>query len=206
MFKRSKKVVSYGLIICLAGLMLVCKGCGSEKRDKAAKDQNPGISEQELKAREEKISILENERKLLLENMDNYRQTIQKMAQEYGSVDLSARQNMILQRIASLQTELNDIGAKRTMLEAQIKALEQKETKEAEDEQKLTVLKSELEPTKESEKRMRETLAKEDTESIELGRKQQTIDEYREKMKLTKEMYDNVCRRLQELESTPQSL
>jgi chromosome segregation ATPase len=186
--------------------MLICKGCGSEKRDKTAKDQNPGISEHELKAREEKISILENERRLLLENMDNYRQTIQKMAQEYGSVDLSARQNMMLQRITSLQTELNDIGAKRIILEAQIKALEQKETNEAEDEQKLAVLKSELEPLKESEKRMRETLAGEDAEYIKLARKQQTIDDYRERLKLTKEMYDNVCRRLQELESKQQSL
>ena len=199
--KRNKKVISYGLIICLTGLMLVFKGCGSEKREQAAKDQDINVSEQEQKARAEQINILENERKLLQEKMDSYRQTIQKLAQEYGSVDLSARQDMMSKRVASLLDELTDIEAKRNFIEAQIKVLEQKETKDAEDEQKLAVLKSELELIKEYEKRMRETLAKEDAESIELARKQLTINEYQEKIKLTKEMHDIALRRIQELES-----
>jgi len=206
MFKRNKKVVSYGLIICLAGLVLVFKGCGAEKREQAAKDQNPTISEQQQKTRDEQIAILENERKLLLEKIDQYHQSIQELAREYGSVDLSARRDLIKQRIKSLLDELTNIEAERSMLEAQVKIIEQKETKAAEDEQKLAVLKSELEPIKESEKRMRETLAKEDAEAVELDQKQQAIDKYQEKMKLTKELYDTVCRRLQELESTQQSL
>ncbi len=206
MFRRNRKLISYGLIICLASLMLVFKGCGSEKRGQAAKSQNLTTSEQEQKNRDEKLSLLENERKLLREHMDQYRQTIQKLAQEYGTVDLSSRQDMMLKRVAILLDELTDIEARRIMLEAHIKMLEQKEAKEAEDEQKLASLKLELEPTKESEKRMRETLAREDAESIELGRKQLTIHEYQEKLKLTKEMYDIVCKRLQELESKQQSL
>jgi chromosome segregation ATPase len=206
MFKRNTKVVSYGLIICLVSLMLVFKGCGSEKREQAANSQEPGISEQQQKARDEKLSILDNERKLLQEKMEQYRQTIQKLAQEYGSVDLSARRDLVKQRAKSLLDELTDIEANRIRLEAKIKMLEQKEAKEAEDEQKLASLKSELEPVKEAEKRMRETLAKEDAESIELTRKQQTINEYQDKLKLTKEMYDTVCLRLQELESTQQNL
>lgn len=206
MFKRNRKIISYGLIICLASLLLFFKGCGSEKRERTAEDRNLSISEEEQKNRVEKISILENERKLLLGNMDQYRQTIQKLAQEYGTLDLSARQDMVIKRIANLQTELIDIVAKRNFLEAQINVLKQKEAKEAEDEQKLASLNLELEQTKEYEKRMRETLAKEDAESIELGRKQMTIHEFQEKLKLTKEMYDMVCRRIQELESTQQNL
>ena len=65
---------------------------------------------------------------------------------------------------------------------------------------------SKLAPNTAIQKRMQETIAREDTESIELARKQKTIDEHREKLKLTKEMYDIVCRRLQQLEPTPQSL
>ena len=138
--------------------------------------------------------------------MEQYRQTINKLAHEYGSVDLSARCDLFKHRVKSLLDELTGIEAERSMLEAKVKILEQKETKEAEDEQKLAALKSELEPVKESEKKMRETLAREDAEYIELNRKQQTIDDYRDKMKMTKELYDIVCKRIQQLESTQQNL
>jgi len=60
--------------------------------------------------------------------------------------------------------------------------------------------KSELEQTKMHENRLREMLAKEDTETIELGRKQLTINDLEDQMKLTKEIYDQINRRTQELE------
>ncbi len=59
---------------------------------------------------------------------------------------------------------------------------------------------TELEQTKAYEKRLREVLAKEDTQTIELGRKQLQIEDLQFQLNLDKEMYDTVCRRIREME------
>jgi len=66
--------------------------------------------------------------------------------------------------------------------------------------QKLINAQTELEQTKAYENRFREILAKEDTETIGLGRKQLTIQELQDQLNLTRQMYDTVSRRIQELE------
>jgi len=60
--------------------------------------------------------------------------------------------------------------------------------------------KVELKQTKTYEKYLRELLAKEDSETIELGRKQLAIKDSERQLKLTEELYDRVRRRIQELE------
>jgi hypothetical protein len=201
MFGINCKIISFRLIFPLAILLLFFNGCGSEKQEQTTKHQSAEVTEQEQKILTAKINTLEDQRKLLLENMDQYRRVIKKLAQEYGTVDLSSRQDMKKQRITGLLNQLTGIKAERSMLEAKIKMLEQKETKTAEDEKELAGSKLELQPTKEYEKRMREMLIKEDAESIELVRKQQTINEYQKKLELTKEKYDYVSRQIHELES-----
>jgi uncharacterized protein involved in exopolysaccharide biosynthesis len=204
MFRANRKIISFRLIFSLTSLLLFFYGCGSEKQEQTTKHRSPEVTEQEQKILAAKINTFENERKLLLEKMDSYHQTIQKLAQEYGTVDLSSRLDMKKQRVAGLLDELTGVEAERIMLEARIKMLEQKETRTAEEEKMLADSKFELQTTKEYEKRMREMLNKEDDESIELGRKQQTINEFQGKLELTKEMYNTVCRRIMELESTQQ--
>ena len=66
--------------------------------------------------------------------------------------------------------------------------------------EKLLNARTELEQTAAYESRLREILAKEDAETIGLGRKQLTIQDLQDQMGLTKEMYDTVRRRIQELE------
>jgi succinoglycan biosynthesis transport protein ExoP len=231
---------------------------------------------------DQKLAILENERKLLTQNMDSYRTTINRLAQEYGTVALASRQDMMLQRVANLLDTLTGVEADRIRLEARVKFLEQtkeqpiapgellsmrqeyisqdpevigltenimeleqerivaeqtltssnpeilrknelintlrtrlaerkdeaskdfdelvaKEAAEAGN-KTLDSLRSELEQTREYENRLRETLSEEDTETIGLGRKQLTIQEYQDRLALTKEMYDVVLRRIQNLE------
>jgi capsular exopolysaccharide synthesis family protein len=60
--------------------------------------------------------------------------------------------------------------------------------------------KSELKQAETYEKYLRELLAKEDTETIELGRKQLAINDSERQLRLTEELYDRVRRRIQELE------
>jgi succinoglycan biosynthesis transport protein ExoP len=60
--------------------------------------------------------------------------------------------------------------------------------------------KAELERITDYEKRLQDVLAKENSESIELGRKHLAIQDQQEQLERTKEMYDTVGRRIQELE------
>ena len=228
------------------------------------------------------LTVLENERKVMSEKLQSQRAAITQLAQEYGTVALDGRQNMMLQRVSSLLAELTKIEAHRIGLETQVQLLEQtKEQPTAPDElirmresyinsnptvsslitnisqldqayivasqtlvptnpelerkaellktlkarleerkqeagksfdemmtkeiakagsQKLANAKTELEQTKAYENRLREILTKEDSETIGLGRKQLTIQDLRDQLDLTKQLYDTVSRRIQEME------
>ena len=228
------------------------------------------------------LTVLENERKVMSEKLQSQRAAITQLAQEYGTVALDGRQNIMLQRVSSLLAELTKIEAHRIGLETQVQLLEQtKEQPTAPDElirmresyinsnptvsslitnisqldqayivasqtlvptnpelerkaellktlkarleerkqeagksfdemmtkeiakagsQKLANAKTELEQTKAYENRLREILTKEDSETIGLGRKQLTIQDLRDQLDLTKQLYDTVSRRIQEME------
>ena len=231
---------------------------------------------------DQKLTVIENERKVLTEKLKRQRETIHQLAQEYGTTTLGSRQDMMLKRVASLLAELTKVEAHRINLEAQVKLL--KETKEQAitpenllkmrqeyinndptvqvltgniaqldqgfivakqtltatnpelkrkakliealkerleeckveagktfddlmseelakaSNQKLVNAETELKQTAAYETRLQEILAKEDTETIGLGRKQLTIQDLQDQMALTKDMYDTVRRRIQELE------
>ncbi|MHC4324653.1 MAG: GumC family protein, partial [Planctomycetota bacterium] len=229
-----------------------------------------------------KLAILENRRDFLYEKIENDRQMIYQLAQEYGDASLQGRQEMMLQRVASLLSTLTSVEADRIKLEARVKLLERtreqtipagellkmrqdyinqdpavvaftgdvtqleqdlivakqtlsptnpeltrkiellrilkenlenrkqeasnafdnlvaKETAEAGNKLLVTV-RSELEQTREYENSLRETLSKEDTMTIGVGRKQLTIQELQESLDSTKEAYDTVLKRIQDLE------
>ncbi len=67
-------------------------------------------------------------------------------------------------------------------------------------EDQLANIKAELEQITNYEKRLQDVLAKENTETIKLGRKHLAIQDQQEQLELTKELYDTVRRRIQELE------
>jgi succinoglycan biosynthesis transport protein ExoP len=59
---------------------------------------------------------------------------------------------------------------------------------------------SQLEQAVAYENRLREKLANEDSQTVELGRKQLAIEEMKEQLALMKELYDTIGRRIQDLE------
>ncbi len=228
------------------------------------------------------LSILESERKVLEDKLQRQRQAIRQMAEEYGSVVLTSRQEMMLQQLADLRTELTKIQSQKITLEIQKQILDQtgqQNTSPGEmfkmryefinanptfqflsnnitqREQELAVAKQTMAPTNpelerkaelleivkvsleekrkelgitfddlitkelakdhkgqlanitieltqitDYEKHLQDTLARENSETIELGHKQLAIQDQQEQLDLTKELYDKVKRRLQQLE------
>lgn len=71
-----------------------------------------------------KLAILENRRDFLYERIENDRQTIYQLGQEYGSVALQGRQDMMQQRVVSLLNTLTGVEAERMKLEARVQLLE----------------------------------------------------------------------------------
>jgi len=229
-----------------------------------------------------KLTILESERKALTDKLQRQHQTFRQMAEEYGSVVLTGRQEMMLQRVADLQAELTRIQTHRITLETQQKILGQTGQQQASPgelfkmryefinanptfqalssnitqlDQGLIVAKQTLAPTNpelkrkaelleamktrleekrnelgktfddlitkeltknhegqlanltieltqiaDYEKRLQDMLAKENSETIGLGRKHLAIQDQQEQLELTKELYDTVRRRIQQLE------
>ncbi len=228
------------------------------------------------------LAMLEAERDTLRDRIDNDRQMVYQLGQEFGSVALESRQEMMMNRVANLLTTLGGVEAQRIRLEAQVQLLERTKTQPIapeellrmrqsyinEDpavvafsanitqlEQELIVTKqtlsstnpevkrktelletlkkhleerkleasktfddlvameaaeagrkqlesvrSELEQTLEYERRLNETLSQQDTQTIDVGRKQLTIQELQENLDSTKERYEVVLKRIQDLE------
>ncbi len=72
---------------------------------------------------DQKLAVLESEQKVLTEKLERQRQVIRQMAEEYGTVALNGRQEMMLQRVAALQAELTKIETHKITLQAQVELL-----------------------------------------------------------------------------------
>lgn len=236
----------------------------------------------EAKDENRKLTVLENERRVLSDKLERQRRTIREMAQEYGTQSLNGRQEMMLQRVTALQAKLTEFEMDKIALKIKMQLLEGKQERTIEPEellrlrydftnadlmvrtltaniaqldQGLIVAKQELAPTNPQlqrktellealkqrlekrrqevgksfdemiakelarsdegrlkrvkaqleqitayEKHLRAMLAGEDTQTIELGRKQLAIQDLQDQLNLTKELYETVRRRIQELE------
>ncbi len=216
---------------------------------------------------DQKLSVLEAEKRTLTEKLEKQREEIRKLAEEYGTVSLDSRQNMMMQQVASLLAELTKVEAQRISLETKVKMIEDSNGKNMPEEwlnkrnerintdptvqelvrsivrleqellsdrqimtkenpllkqkeeivesfkkrleerrqeigkdNELNYFRAQLDETAAYEKRLREKLAAEDDQTIQLGRKQLSIQDMQYQLGLEKEMYDTVTKRIQELE------
>jgi len=236
----------------------------------------------EARSEDQKLTILENEHRILSNKLERQRQMIREMAKEYGTHSLDGRQEMMLQRVAALQSKLTEFEMQKINLKVQMQLLDNKQEQKIEPEQlfrlrydftnadlmvqtltaniaqldqSLIVARQQLAPTnpeldrKEAlletlnqrlnkrqeevgknfdemvanelakndknqlgsikvqlkqitahEKHLQEMLSKEDSETIELGRKQLAIQDLQDQLNLTKDIYETVRRRIQQLE------
>lgn len=236
----------------------------------------------ELRGGDQKLSILEEKRRLTTEQISRQRDRVRNLAEEYGTISLDGRQDMMLQQVINLQNELTNVEVRRLSLETAVKMKENAvagpmdpiqlmqmksefvnsdptiqiiitdiaqqenffarrkqilvpgnleyehnveilDTLKASRKDRETVLlekfnrefevamhennkrhiadiKLELESTKEYEKRIRDQLAMKNSETIEMGRKQLSINDQQEKLLRLKTMQGTINSRIDELE------
>ena len=240
------------------------------------------IVSDEARGGDQKLSVLEDERTVLAEKLNRQRETIQQMSKEYGAVALQGRQEMMMQRLASLLAEFTKIQTHKIELQAQVEMLEQfpsqgmdpeklfqmkhnfintdmavqtlttnvaqleqgliiakqtlaptnpelgrkaellenlkvclqqrrdeigknfdemivKQTQES-GKDKLAFVKLELERAAAYENRLKTILDTEDAQMVDLGRKQLALQDMRDQLNMTKDYYDTVLRRIQEID------
>jgi capsular exopolysaccharide synthesis family protein len=161
----------------------------------------------EAEGGDQQLAILENEHRILTNKLERLRRTIYQMAEEYGStVTLGAKQQSGQQGISSdklfkMRYELINTDPSLQALASNIIQLDQG----------LIVAKLTLAPTNPELKRKAELLealkARLEEKREEIGKtfdktisRELAIQEQEEQLEVTKEMYDTVRRRIQELE------
>lgn len=239
------------------------------------------VVSEEIKGDDVRLTALEKRKRVLEDQMEQQRIKIRQRAQEYGTEELTSRQEMMLDTVSTLQQELIAISIHRIMLETQVEMKEQQLSSEltmadverqrqelierdslvkslredvmryeemvrtgqstmqennpvmtrrvqmledlkrqlekrrnevaskVEDQlqkeiqksqiQDLQKAKAELQQTIVYEERLRSKLGETDAETIGLGRKQFEIDDYTEQLEQTKQVYNDVVRRIEEL-------
>ncbi len=206
MYGKTGNYRLFGPLICLAVLSVYCNGCttknSTDTQKQAAQNQQPDNKENEVNENDNKLSVLEKELKSLEEKLENQRTKIFQLAQEYGSTDLSARCDMMRQRIETLQTELSKIETDKLNIETKIKEIEQKEGKTTNNEKELAALQINLETTKKYAQQIRQVMVEEEAKLTAINNKQQMIDQLQSELRLTKEMYNTVCDKIQKMELT----
>ena len=78
-----------------------------------------------IQEQDDKLVLLEDERKVKSDRLQSQREEIRQLAQEYGSATLLDRQDMMLQRVNMLLSNLEKVESSRIDLEIQVQLLEQ---------------------------------------------------------------------------------
>ena len=239
------------------------------------------VVSEENRGDDEKLSVLEKRRRMLEDQIEQQRLKIRQRVEEYGTGELTSRQAIMLEQVATLQNELVKVSIRRISLETQVDMMEKEMNgdftaddigvqrtamiesdplvksmrvdvlknedwlREAEltmrennpelkrrktvltdlkrqlekrrnevsaqiEEElkkelkvarigKLDDLKAQLEEAILYESGLQEKLSQLDAETIGLGRKQFEIDDYREQFDQTKDIYNDLCRRIEEI-------
>ena len=77
-----------------------------------------------VKGGDEKLAVLEDELRTISEKRQQQRQIVRKMSEEFGTTALGGRQDMMLQQVTTLQTEITKVQIQKMDLETQIQMLE----------------------------------------------------------------------------------
>lgn len=88
---------------------------------------------------DQQLTVLEDERKVLAAKLQSQREKIKSLAQEFGSTSLDGRQEIRLERVGMLLTEVTRWEASRISLEAQVEVLKDRlESLDGSEEEKAT--------------------------------------------------------------------
>lgn len=79
-----------------------------------------------IKGGDEKLAVLEDKLRELSDKRQKQRQIVRQMSEEFGTAALTGRQEMMLQQVVTLQTEITKVQTRRMDLETQIQMLEKR--------------------------------------------------------------------------------
>jgi capsular exopolysaccharide synthesis family protein len=82
------------------------------------------VARDEIRGEDQKLSTLSEESRTLAGKIQRQQDTIRQLADEFGSTELTSRQEMMLQQVTSLQNELININIRRISLETQVQIQE----------------------------------------------------------------------------------
>ena len=85
------------------------------------------VVSRETEDENQELSILEDERKLLLAEFNQKKQEIRALAEEYGTDSLSTRQEITLQRVGALRSKLTEFETQKITLQVKEQLLQQKQ-------------------------------------------------------------------------------
>lgn len=91
----------------------------------------------------QKLRLLENERKVLSEKIHEQRKIITELANEYGDKNLESRHDMKMKRVSSLLAKVTEYEARRIYLEATVELLEKTKDEQTLGTQELLQLRNE---------------------------------------------------------------
>ena len=83
------------------------------------------IESSSLEGENRRLSLLEDERKIILGKIQTQRAEIQSLAKQYGADSLEGLQNMMIKNVEVIQTELSGLENRRLQLQTQIELLSQ---------------------------------------------------------------------------------
>ncbi|MCE5187084.1 MAG: polysaccharide biosynthesis tyrosine autokinase [Planctomycetaceae bacterium] len=79
---------------------------------------------EESRGEDERLSVLEKRRRMLEDEMEQHRLKIRQRVEEYGTGELTTRQQIMLEQVGTLQKELVAASIRRLMLETQVNTKE----------------------------------------------------------------------------------
>lgn len=80
---------------------------------------------EESRGEDEKLSVLEKRKRMLEDEMEQHRIKIRQRVEEYGTGELTTRQQIMLEQVGTLQKELVAASIRRLMLETQVNMKEE---------------------------------------------------------------------------------
>jgi uncharacterized protein involved in exopolysaccharide biosynthesis len=131
-----KNAISRGVVTAVyaRGTELIEVSMKSTKPDEAKQIVNAFVSaymtlegSRSIRDEDNTLGILESERKRLAQQLNDHRDKLRTLAQQYGTTTLGGRQDMARRRVDVLLAELTRIEVHRINLEAQVKFLQQTE-------------------------------------------------------------------------------
>lgn len=78
------------------------------------------VASEEVKDGDHKLTVLENERRVVAEKIERQRKTLNDMAQEFGTIVLDNRQQMMMNHLSKLQEKLTELELERIVLQTKI--------------------------------------------------------------------------------------